>query len=461
MEDPEMAIRKKQNSHPSFLLVAKFVCFVSVVILFSGCQPSPQKASPVTIVLVDQGWLSKEFREWHEHEFRDFARETGVQVELSPSPETAVDQLALWEKLLASGSATPDVYAIDVIWPKQLSQYLVDLSPYLSASDRAKYFPSLLMNDTVDGKLVAIPSRTGSGMLFYRTDLLQRYGYKRPPQTWDELEKMAAKIQTGERARGNKNFWGYLWEGAPSEALTCNALEWQASEGGGKIIEDDHTVSVNNPQAIRAWKRAAHWVGTISPPGVLAYKEWDAMNIWQSGNAAFMRNWTAAYVASRGSDSMVRNKFDATVLPRGQAGHAAVLGGLGYGVSRSSRHLKEAVALALFLSRANTQVEQSRIIGEPPTIMSLYHDPELVSDFPYWKLFTPEYVQGLVSRPALVTRAKYIDVSEAYFQTVHAVLAGQKDAATAAAELEKQLMQITGFPKGEPQRSTFSEKKIQ
>ena len=57
--------------------------------------------------------------------------------------------------------------------------------------------------------------------------------------------------------------------------LTCNALEWQASEGGGRIIERDKTISVNNPQTIRAWRRAARWVGSISPPSVVAYKEWD------------------------------------------------------------------------------------------------------------------------------------------------------------------------------------------
>lgn len=445
-----MAFRKRQTHHSTYAPVTKSICLLLLAILPLGCHHVAPKSAPVTLVMIDQGWLSKAFREWHAREFRDFRNETGVQVELSPSPETATDQLALWKKLLSNGSATPDVYAIDVIWPKQLASYLVDLSPYLSARDRAKYFPSLLANDTVDGKLIAIPSRAGSGLLFYRTDLLQRYGYNKPPETWDELEKMAAKIQAGERARGNKNFWGFLWQGAPSEALTCNALEWQVSEGGGKIIEDNRTVSVNNPRTIRAWRRAAHWVGTISPPGVLAYKEWDAMNIWQSGKAAFMRNWSAAYVASRNPDSLVKNKFDVTILPRGQAGHAAVLGGLGYGASRSSRHLREAIALALFLGREDTQIEQSRVIGEPPTIMGLYHNQELGMEFPYWKLFTPNYVQNLVTRPAFVTGDKYTDVSEAYFQSVHSVLAGQTDAATAASQLEKQLMQITGFPKGDP-----------
>ncbi len=86
--------------------------------------------------------------------------------------------------------------------------------------------PQLLPDYTVEGRVVAVPYQVNIGSLEYRADLLREYGYDHPPKTWDELEGMAKRIQAGERGKGKKDFWGFVWQGAESEALTCNPLEW-------------------------------------------------------------------------------------------------------------------------------------------------------------------------------------------------------------------------------------------
>jgi trehalose/maltose transport system substrate-binding protein len=40
---------------------------------------------------------------------------------------------------------------------------------------------------------------------------------------------MAQKIQDGERNTGVKDFYGFLFQGAAYEGLTCNGLEWLAA----------------------------------------------------------------------------------------------------------------------------------------------------------------------------------------------------------------------------------------
>jgi trehalose/maltose transport system substrate-binding protein len=237
------------------------------------------------VTVLDPEWSQPDELPAAQQESEAFTRETGILVKHLPVPETSLSQLGLWRKLLKEGGPTPDVLAIDVVWPGILDEYLIDLKPY-AAEELSSEDPELVSSYTAGGKVVGLPYHTQIGVLAYRVDLLREYGYQHPPTTWDELEKMAARIQAGERAKGKKDFWGYLWQGAAAEGLTCNALECHVAEGGGRVIENDKTISVNNPAAIRAWQRAAHWIGWITPPGVVAYRELDSMNVWNSGGAA-------------------------------------------------------------------------------------------------------------------------------------------------------------------------------
>jgi trehalose/maltose transport system substrate-binding protein len=423
------------------------ICIVLLSLLLEGCA-RPSFHEPVTLTLLEE-WTNKTFNQGRQQELQQFTRETGIQVNLLPSPESAREKLALWRELLETGASGPDVYGIDVIWPRLLNDYFVDLKPDF-ANEVSLQFPALAAGYTVDNKLVAMAYRADIGLLYYRSDLLQQYGYREPPKGWGDLENMAARIQAGERAKGKKEFWGFVWQGAAAEALTCNALEWQASEGGGRIIEEDKTISVNNPHAIRAWQRAAHWVGSISPPSVVGYKEWDALNAWVAGDAAFMRNWPIAYVDSQAAGSSIRNKFDVAPVPGGRAGRVGTLGGIGLAVSRFSAHPREALELVRYLCSRDAQVKHSSVLSEPPTLSELYDLPEVLGPNPRFALLSQAFQTGMVSRPSNVTGKKYQEVSDAYIQAVHSVLTGEKRAPQAAAALENELVRITGFKKGPP-----------
>ena len=423
------------------------LCMVLLCLFLEGCS-QPSVHEPVTLTLLEE-WSNKRFSDARQQELQQFTQETGIRVRLLPSPDSARQRLTLWKELLGTGASGPDVYGIDVVWPGILNEYFIDLEPSF-ANEMHLQFPDIAASYIVDKKLVAMPYRADVGLLFYRTDLLREYGYPEPPRSWDELETMAARIQAGERAKGKKQFWGFVWQGAADEVLTCDALEWQAAEGGGQIIEENHAISVNNPQAIRAWQRAAHWVGSISPPGVVGYREWDSLNVWVAGDAAFMRHWPSAYVDSQATGSPIRNKFDAALLPGGNAGRVGTLGGWGLAVSRFSAHPHEALELVRFLTRRDVQVKRSQVLSQPPTLPELYNLPEVVEPNPRFALLSPAFRTGTVSRPSNVTGEKYQDVSDAYIQAVHSVLTGEKRAPEAAAALENELVRITGFKTGAP-----------
>jgi len=379
-----------------------------------------------------------------------FTQNTGIAVKHLPTPETTLDQLDLMRELLRGGASSPDVYGIDVIWPSSLAENLIDLKPNFT-TELPSVDPDELASYTVKGRLVAVPYHSDVGVLFYRKDLLQEYGYKSPPSTWVQLEKMAERIQKGERGKGRKGFWGFVWPGAASEGLTCNALEWQVSEGGGRIIEADYSVSVNNPDAIRAWQRAAHWIGWISPPDVLSYEEWEAINAFYSKKAAFYRGWTRSYFRSVQEDPAIRDTYAIASIPAGKDGQFTTMGGFGLGVSRSAPHPAEAIELVRFLLHTDGHLRNAPSQSESLQQSEPYEPPPTSKPGPgfttKWEL--PKETR-VISRPSVTTGQKYEDVSRAYMQAVHSVLLRKTTAPDAAAALEKELVRITGFKTGPP-----------
>lgn len=366
----------------------------------------------------------------------------GVTVNVLDTPDLATDRFGLYLQFFEAQSPEVDVYQIDVIWPGDLAEHLIDLSEYADQATIDAHFDAIIENNTVDGRLVAIPWFTDTGMLYYRTDLLEKYGFDGPPATWDELTEMAQTIQDGEREAGNADFWGHVWQGNAYEGLTCDALEWQASEGGGVIVSPEREVQVNNPQAIAAFERAAGWVGTISPEGVTGWGEEEARNAWQAGNSAFMRNWPYAYNLGHSEDSAVAGLFDVAPLPAGASGEAAAcLGGWQLAVSRYSANPDIAADVALFLASPEEQKIRAIEGSLNPTIEALYDDPDLEAENDLFGKLGPVFATAQ-PRPSTVTAPRYNEVSTLYFQAVHSILTGSNDAQSAVEELELDLQEI-------------------
>src|ERR1700675_2183845 len=341
---------------PTAILLRMLIPMLIAATLGACHQSAPE---PVTLNYLRIGWITPNELPATEALSREFTRETGVGLRhLRGVQEETLDQLTLTRKLLQEGGSGPDVLEADVTWLGVLQGDLIDLRPYLAA-ETSSLAQGVASSYIVDGKLVAVPYQIHSGVLEYRADLLDEYGYDHPPRTWDELERIASRIQASERAKGNKDFWGYVWPGAAAESLTCNALEWQVAEGGGRIIENDRTISVNNPAAIRAWQRAKRWIGWISPPSVVAYAELDSENVLDSGGAAFGRVWGGITIAHGGQSRLLHLRTSLNVgrtgytsIPGGLGGRAGTLGGSGLAVSRHSLHPREAIELVRFLNRA-------------------------------------------------------------------------------------------------------------
>jgi trehalose/maltose transport system substrate-binding protein len=120
-------------------------------------------------------------------------------------------------------------------------------------------------------------------------------------------------------------------------------------------------------------------------------------------------------------------------------------------VSQTSAHPIEALELIRFLLRRDALLMSANEHSGPPKEVELYELPAILEPYPQ-QANSKQHWGGVVARPSVVAGPKYEDVSRAYIEAVHSALTGEKIPSVAAADLEKELVEITGFRKGSPKR---------
>jgi trehalose/maltose transport system substrate-binding protein len=350
-----------------------------------------------------------------------FQADTGIDVNIVEHPSSSTDSYSQLVRDFQAKSSAFDAMMIDVVWPGDFAPYLLNLTPYFSASYLKQYAPNVIANDTVGGHLVAIPWFGDFGLLYYRTDLLKKYGFSAPPKTWDELTSMAQTIQAGER-KSNPSFYGFVFQGSAYEGLTCDALEWLASSGTPNFIVNGKA-DLDNPNAIKMLNLAKSWVGTISPRGVTTYQEGDAQVAFTSGNAAFERNWPYAYSLNAAAGSKVAGKFGVAPLPAEPGSvPVATVGGWQVAISKYSKNPGAAVEWARYITSPAVEKFDAITNTNVPTIPAVAVDPQVRATNPYLDPATADALR--VARPSGLFGINYQKATTDIYQVINQILNG-------------------------------------
>ncbi|MCO5732537.1 ABC transporter substrate-binding protein [Rhizobium sp. SSA_523] len=360
------------------------------------------------------------------------AANPGTKVTIETGGNTSEAQAQYLNTIMSAKDSSLDVLILDVIRPAQFAA--AGWTVPFENKDMAVYLPAYAEANTVDEKAVALPAFADSMFLYYRKDLLAKYGIE-PPKTWDELKAAVKKINGGEN---NPDLQGLSFQGKAIEGAVCTFLLPYWSQGknlveNGKLTFDKQA-AVNS---LKLWKSMVD--EGISKKNIAEVATDDTRKEFQAGNVVFAVNWSYAWAQSQGKESAVVDKVGVTRLPAVAGGESSTcLGGWEWGVSAFSEHKDEAKKLVEFLSSQEASKHMAVNGSLLPTYSSLYQDAEVLKAAP-WFADAKQVVETAKPRPVT---PRYNEVSEVIRTTVNAVLAGVTTPEDGAAQIEARLRRI-------------------
>lgn len=359
-----------------------------------------------------------------------------IEVEFREMPSDTGQSHDQYVTMFSAQSSEIDVFDLDVIWPAEFAQagYLLPLDRLIEQDgiDTGHYIKGAMDAGNFGGQQWTMPKFVDAGLLFYRTDLI-----KEPPKTWDDLIKQAKAT----KGTGGTKF-GYLMQAKQYEGLVCNFVEFSAAYGG-KILDEQGNVAVNNPGTIKGLKKMMEIVQSdFVPKNITTFTETESHTAFLEGQSPFIRNWPYQFaLAEDKSQSKIAGKVAIAPLPAGDAGSAAALGGWMGGINKFSKHPKEAWEFLKFMTGPEGQKISAVEGGLAPTYLPVYNDADVQKASPVFA--NKDFVNGVSAAVSRPTTPIYPKISEVIQIEVSKALAGQQTAEQAVKNMEARMKELS------------------
>lgn len=364
----------------------------------------------------------------------------GIAVTIETGGATSELQQQYLTTLLTSEDSSLDVILTDIVrpaqyaaagWAEPLDAYLPDKAALLGS-----FLPAYARAGEVEGSLFALPAFADAMFLYYRKDLLDKYGLA-PPASWNELVEGAHKVMKGEN---NPALQGLSFQGRPIEGTVCTFLVpyWQAgaalTDASGKLTLDRSAAE----RSLGLWQDLID--DEVTGRNMAEIGTDDTRRDFQAGNVLFAVNWAYAWNHFQADgDSAVRGKVGVARLPVLRDGRdATCIGGWQWVVSAFSAHKAEAADLVRFLAGPQGAKHLALNASNLPARPDLYQDPDVLAANPWFK----DALAVLETGRARPTSARYAEVSDIIRSNVNAVFSNVKTVPEAVVEMEARLGRV-------------------
>ncbi len=425
--------------YPSKILYSILIAAILCLVLFPGCssRERPEKTAR-TVLVFKHGKIAGDPEPLRRLIARFERENPGIGVSDETLPASSDEQHQVYVINLEAGSTDFDVMGLDVIWVPEFARagWLRNMDRLLPQKERDDFFPGPMEAVTYQAKVWAIPWYIDAGVLYYRKDLLDRYGFK-PPDTWEELVFESRYVSVRE-----KGLYGFVWQGKQYEGLVCNVLEFFRGNRGDVLRDGSVVIDSAANRFALGFMRDLIMKYRVTPTLVTTADEESTRHIFGNGRALFMRNWPYAWNIFAAENSPVRGKVGVAPLPAFPGGRSSpTLGGWQLGINRRTRHPEAAERFVRFMTSQSSQKYLALTIGYKPARKSLYRDRRLLAEQPF---IAGLYGILMHARPRPVT-PYYMMMTQVMQPEFSAALTGVSNPAEALGSAARQTGHIMGI----------------
>jgi multiple sugar transport system substrate-binding protein len=375
-----------------------------VVLLLSSGEESSAKGRTLTFfVAIQPGGTIEEVS-------KRCSEESNGRYTVEPEflPTDASQQREQLVRRLGADDSSIDIIGMDVIWTGEFANagWVEEWTGKRKGEVTEKVFPGVIETASFEGKLYAAPFNTNTQLLWYRKDLV-----KKAPRTWDEMIDEAEKL--GPDKAGTIQVQANRYEGF---TVWANAL---IESAGTQLLSGPETVDLAEGPTTRALEVMGRFANSSAAPPSLSTSNEDTARIaFESGESAFMTNYTFAYASASEEAPEIAKKMGFARFPRIDADRPSKppLGGFNLAVSSFSKNKDIAFDAAACLANGKSQLTATELDGLPPSRSDLYSAKVVTEAFPGFAELVKRSIEDAGPRP---TTAAYQDVSLAVQRSLH------------------------------------------
>lgn len=347
---------------------------MGIVILIAGCSHAPKDQSG-TVRLRFSVLGSKQESDLATSLVKKFEKlHPNIRITVEPVAGMGYDAKLVMQ---SAAETLPDVvWLCDTLVPTFIEYKIVkDLTPFIdedSDFDVGDIYPKMLKTGMDrDGRVYMLPRDLGTVVMFYNRTLFRRAGLPDPEPDWTHKEflEMAKKLTVRDKD-GRVVQYGFMAD----YTWWATYVPWVVSAGGNIISEDGKRSALSTPESLRGLHSliglvTVHEVALppnrpITIPGV---------DPFAAGKVAMRPQVCPQIPFFRAS--MKQFDWDIQVLPAGPVRRVNGMGASGYGMSRNTKHAKEAWEFLKFIVSPEGQKVFAESGSAVPVLKSMAKDP--------------------------------------------------------------------------------------